>query len=309
MDALPHILTAQAFSKEFLESVFARTDEMVARGGKHYRSDALCGKKVFLLFLEPSTRTRESFAAAALALGASVRSLDNPKETMSLKKGETLSETVYTLSRYYDAIVLRQSEAYVAREAALASSVPVINAGDGPNEHPTQAILDLYTVREWHKKIDGLTVLIAGDLMYGRTVHSLVYALSLYKIKKLIFVPHPLLPLPRQVQKYAELHGIPCEETDCFWRAVPEADVIYQTRVQKERLKDEAVAADSAPKIDEHILAVTKKDACILHPLPHGGELARTALEDPRTLCFSAQEDNGLFTRMALLEMIFEQTN
>lgn len=264
----------------------------------------LKGKICATLFLEPSTRTRLSFEAAAHRLGASVITIADPG-TSSLKKGESLADTIRTVEKYADIIVMRHPEAGSAEEAVKYTKKPFINAGDGPNQHPTQSLLDIYTIKRESGGIDGKTIAFIGDLKYGRTVHSLTYILCLYKPKKIIYISPKELKVPEKYIKMLKEKGIKYEETSDLEKKMPEIDVIYMTRIQKERFESEAEYAKLKGSyiLTAKIVKMGKKSLRILHPLPRVDEIASDVDDMPQSACFR-QVENGVYMRMAILKSL-----
>src|SRR5712692_5181738 len=203
-------------------------------------SGRLNGQVMAALFYEPSTRTRLSFEAAMLRLGGRTMGTDNAREFSSAAKGETLEDTIRIVSGYADVIVLRHNEEGAARRAAAVSSVPVMNAGDGPGQHPTQALLDLYTIRDEIGRIDGIRIAMVGDLANGRTVRSLTYLLSKFRDIRICFVAPPQVAMRQDIKDHLDEHHVPWVETEDLDSVLPQVDVVYQTRIQKERFSDEA---------------------------------------------------------------------
>ncbi|HET9913093.1 MAG TPA: aspartate carbamoyltransferase [Anaerolineales bacterium] len=299
------IISVKQFSRSDLEYVFGVAHEMrgmVARVGTF---DLLKGKILANLFYEPSTRTSSSFTAAMERLGGSVIPINEVRYS-SVSKGESLPDTVRTLECYADVIVLRHPETGSAAIAAKAASKPVINAGDGIGEHPTQALLDTFTIFEelGAGQVDGMTVTMLGDLKYGRTVHSLARLLSLFKVK-INYVSPEILRLPREVMDEVAEKGIPQAEFRSLEEVLPETDVLYVTRVQKERFEDPAdyEKVKGAYVIDPEIMKAAKQDMIVMHPLPRVGEISVDFDDDPRAAYFR-QMEYGLYVRMALLAMV-----
>ncbi len=301
---LRHVVESQQFSRDLLEDVFARTQEMeavVAAGG----SQRLAGRLMASLFYEPSTRTRLSFETAMLRLGGQVVSTDRAAEFSSVSKGETLEDTIRVVGGYADVIVLRHYECGAAARAAGVSTVPVINAGDGPGQHPTQALLDLYTIRKELGRLDDLTVALVGDLANGRTVRSLCYLLARYQGIHLLFVAPSAVGMRDDIKAHLRERGVPFEDEPNLARAAARADVIYQTRIQKERFEDPAAyeRVRGIYVIDARLLNRLKRNAIIMHPLPRVDEIAPEVDRDTRAVYFR-QARNGLFVRMALLHLL-----
>ena len=299
------IISVKQFARNDLEYVFGVAHEMrgmVARVGTF---DLLKGKILANLFYEPSTRTSSSFTAAMERLGGSVIPINEVRYS-SVSKGESLPDTVRTLECYADVIVLRHPETGSAAIAAKAASKPVINAGDGVGEHPTQALLDTFTIFEelGVGEVDGMTVTMLGDLKYGRTVHSLARLLSLFKVK-INYVSPEILRLPKEVMDEVAEKGIPQAEFSALEEVLPETDVLYVTRVQKERFEDPAdyEKVKGAYVIDPEIMKAAKQDMIVMHPLPRVGEISVDFDDDPRAAYFR-QMEYGLYVRMALLAMV-----
>lgn len=296
----------QFLDRDKLADLFALAAELQDQDAKGKVEPALDGKILAAVFYEPSTRTRFSFETAMLKLGGEVVSTESAGHFSSATKGETLSDTIRIISGYADAIVLRHPEKGAAAIAAEVSAVPVINAGDGPGEHPTQALLDLYTIQKELGKVDGIEVALVGDLKYGRTVHSLLPLLSLYKGVTIRLVSPAALALPEADKEELRKNNIAFEETADLAEAAKTADVIYMTRIQKERFGD---ASEYERLKDSYILgldtlALMKGKAIIMHPLPRINEIAPEVDADPRAAYFR-QAKNGLYVRMALLRSIF----
>ena len=300
---LRHVIESQQFSRALLEDLFARAEEI--KREPHHFIGRLAGQVMAALFYEPSTRTRLSFEAAMLRLGGETMGTDNAREFSSAAKGETLEDTIRIVSGYADVIVLRHNEEGAARRAAAVSSVPVINAGDGPGQHPTQALLDLYTIRNELGRIDGVSVAMVGDLANGRTVRSLTYLLSKYKDIKLWFVAPAQVGMREDLKAHLDEHRVPWIETDDVNAVLPEVDVVYMTRIQKERFTDPQAynALKGTYRIDHDAMALMRKYAILMHPLPRVDEIAPEVDGDPRSAYFR-QARNGLHVRMALLDRL-----
>jgi aspartate carbamoyltransferase catalytic subunit len=300
---LKHVIESQQFSRSLLEELFVQTDEIKREA--HRFSGRLNGRVMAALFYEPSTRTRLSFEAAMLRLGGQTMGTDNAREFSSAAKGETLEDTIRIVSGYADVIVMRHYEEGAAKRAAAVSTVPIINAGDGPGQHPTQALLDLYTIREELRRIDGIRIAMVGDLANGRTVRSLTYLLSKFKDLKIWFVAPPQVAMRDDLKAHLTEHNIPWIETEDLDSVLPEVDVVYQTRIQKERFADPAdyQALKGIYKIDNRALDLMRKYAIVMHPLPRVDEIAPEVDADPRAAYFR-QAHNGLQIRMALLDRL-----
>lgn len=303
-----HILKSQQFDRKWLEEkFFPETDKMktlVLNGG---HTSVLAGKSVCLLFYEPSTRTRISFQQAALKLGASVVVTENAKEFSSAIKGETMKDTTRIVNSYhFDAIVIRSDYEGAAEEAASVSTAPIINAGDGAGQHPTQSLLDLYTIYEHFGKIDGLKIAFVGDLKFGRTVRSLSYLLGKFKNIEVFLVAPDELQMRDDILKYYKNHSIKYTKVKKLIEIADKADVIYMTRAQMERMGKDKKVDGSTVRLTKEVLSKVNKKSIIMHPLPRSNdfnELPEEFTSDPRVLIFK-QAENGLFTRMALLKMV-----
>ena len=302
---LHHVIEAQQFDLTTINNLFKVSEEMeqlVARGG----TDEFHTRLMATLFYEPSTRTRFSFEAAMHRLGGRVISAENAAEFSSVAKGETLEDTIRIMNGYVDVIVLRHSEVGAAKRASAVSRVPIINAGDGVGQHPTQALLDLYTIHKEIGSIDGLKIAMVGDLAQGRTVRSLAYLLSKFKDIRMYFVAPPLLKMKEDILEHLREHGIWFSEEMTLDRVLPEVDVVYQTRVQKERFGDRIADYESCRGIyilNQASLQSMKPDAIIMHPLPRLAEITMEVDQDRRAAYFR-QAQNGLFVRMALLKTL-----
>ena len=305
-----HILTTQQFlDRHRIEELFEQADRYAEADAQGTLPQILKGKILACVFYEPSTRTRFSFEAAMQKLGGSVISTENASHFSSAMKGESLKDTIQTVAQYADAIVLRHPEPGAAEVAAKVSPVPVINGGDGSHEHPTQSLLDLYTIHKELGRMDGFRIGLMGDLLYGRTIHSLIYLLScLRDINVTLMAPSPL-KLPEEYQDFLTAHRIPFHETNNLSAALPHLDVLYVTRIQKERFTDPLLYQRV-----EHTFILTKTlaetlptHAIILHPLPRVSEIPTEVDSDPRARYFQ-QTRNGLHIRMALLAATMAHT-
>jgi len=299
------IISVKQFGRDDLEYVFGVAHEMRGMVERVGTFDLLKGKILANLFYEPSTRTSSSFTAAMERLGGSVIPINEVKYS-SVSKGESLPDTIRTLECYADVIVLRHPETGSAAIAAKAARKPVINAGDGIGEHPTQALLDTFTIFEELSggSVDGMTVTMLGDLKYGRTVHSLARLLSLYKVK-INYVSPEILRMPKEVMDEVGEKGIPQAEFNSLENVLPETDVLYVTRVQKERFEDPAEyeKVKGAYVIDPEIMKAAKQEMIVMHPLPRVGEISVDFDDDPRAAYFR-QMEYGLYVRMASLAMV-----
>jgi aspartate carbamoyltransferase catalytic subunit len=298
------ILSVDQFDRGRLAWLFARADEMRQMVKEQDGSDLLKHKIMAALFYEPSTRTSSSFIAAMERLGGSTIPITQGVQYSSVSKGESLPDTIRTLEQYCDVIVQRHPEVGSAAIAAEYCSVPVINAGDGTGEHPTQALLDLFTIQEELQQLDGLKVAMVGDLRNGRTVHSLSRLLLQYNVE-LSFVSPEILRLPLDLMNDIRKAGVEVTETYHVADVIETADVVYVTRVQKERFADLAQYEQlkNFYEITPEIMAQAKQQMVLMHPLPRVGEIAYTVDSDPRAAYFR-QMQNGMYIRMALLAAV-----
>jgi carbamoyl-phosphate synthase/aspartate carbamoyltransferase len=298
-----HILSVGQFTRDDLHALFNLASEMRTQVERQGSVDTLRGRVLSTLFYEPSTRTSTSFEAAMKRCGGEV--VQVTAETSSVQKGESLSDTIRTLGCYSDAIVLRHPSVGSSKEAAKSSPVPIINAGDGIGEHPSQSLLDVFCIREELGSVNGVTVTLIGDLKNGRTVHSLVKLLSLYDVT-LNFVSPPSLQMPDYVKAEATRAGIKWYEHTNLESVIPYSDVLYATRVQKERF--DSIAEYEAVKdmyvINHDVLARAKESAIVMHPLPRLNEIDPEVDFDSRRAAYFRQMRYGLFIRMALLTMV-----
>jgi aspartate carbamoyltransferase catalytic subunit len=294
------IISIKDFSREEINHIFGVAKGMEPLASKG--SQVLRGKILATLFYEASTRTRLSFESAMQRLGGSTIGFAEA-EIASVRKGENLADTIRTVENYADVIALRHPLEGAARLAAEFSKVPIINGGSGAEEHPTQALLDLYTMVKEKGKVDGLKIALAGDLRYGRTVHSLAYALSLYDIELFLVSPETLR-MRREVLQTIKEH-VPVTEKTSLEKIVPLVDVLYVTRIQKERFPDptEYAKVKGSYRVDLQSLGEAKKDLIILHPLPRVDEIA-TEVDDTPYARYFQQVRNGIVVRMALLALI-----
>ncbi len=299
------IISVKQFQRPDLEYIFGVAHEMRGMVERIGTFNLLKGKILANLFYEPSTRTSSSFTAAMERLGGSVIPINEVRYS-SVMKGESLIDTVRTLECYADVIVLRHPETGSAEIAARAARKPIINAGDGIGEHPTQALLDLFTVFEelGVGVVDGLTITMLGDLKYGRTVHSLARLLSLYNVK-INYVSPDILRMPRELIEEIAAKGIPQAEYATLDQVLPETDVLYVTRVQKERFEnpEEYERVKDSYVITPEVMKAAKQDMIVMHPLPRVNEISVDFDDDPRAAYFR-QMEYGLYVRMALLAMV-----
>jgi aspartate carbamoyltransferase catalytic subunit len=299
---MQHLIETQQFDRDALRKLF---DLATSLEGK--RDETLKGKILASLFFEPSTRTRLSFESAMYRLGGHVLSMENASESSSASKGETIEDTIRIVNNYADVIVLRHPEAGAAERAAAVSKAPIINAGDGAGQHPTQALLDLYTIERELGHVDGVHMAIVGDLRYGRAARSIAYLLSKYKDIKLTLVSSPELAMKEDLKEHLREHKVSFRETTMLSDAMREVDVIYQTRIQKERFpnKKEYEKFKGGYVIDRAMADSMKKGAIIIHPLPRVGEIMPEVDDSPHAVYFK-QVGYGLLVRMALLRALVE---
>jgi aspartate carbamoyltransferase catalytic subunit len=302
---LHHVIEAQQFDRNTLMELFGLTTalEPVARNGGCVKYPNCI---MATLFYEPSTRTRFSFETAMHRLGGRVISTESAAEFSSVSKGETLEDTIRILNGYADMIVLRHYEVGAAQRAARVSRAPVINAGDGVGQHPTQALLDLYTIQKEIGHLDGLRIAMVGDLAQGRTVRSLAYLLGKFRNVRMWFVAPPLLKMKEDILGYLRHHGVRYEENSVLEKVLPEVDVVYQTRIQKERFGDRLADYEQCRGqyiIDRTSLELMRPEAIVMHPLPRVDEITPEVDSDPRAAYFR-QAENGLYVRMALLTLV-----
>ncbi len=297
------IISVRQFTREDLTYIFGVADEMRAVAKRVGSTDLLKGHVLACVFYEPSTRTSSSFIAAMSRLGGSVIPINEVRYS-SVTKGESLPDTIRTLESYADVIVLRHPEVGASTVAAEYARKPVINAGDGVGEHPTQALLDLFTIQSELGTIDGLHVAMVGDLRYGRTVHSLARLLCLYDVE-MTFVSPEILRLPLDVMNEVKAHGRPVRETYDVHDIIEDVDVLYITRVQRERFADQAQyeAVKDYYVVDPELMDKAKQQMIVMHPLPRVGEISYAIDDDPRAAYFR-QMENGMYIRMALLAAV-----
>ncbi|BDB03077.1 aspartate carbamoyltransferase [Clostridium botulinum] len=288
------------FSLEELEEVFKLADEIIEEPEKFLH---LCdGKILATLFYEPSTRTRFSFEAAMLRLGGQVIGFSEPNSS-SVAKGESVADTIRTVGCYADIAAMRHPKEGAPAIAAMYSDIPVINAGDGSHQHPTQTLTDLLTIRSLKGDLSNLTIGCCGDLKFGRTVHSLVKALSRYKNSKFVFMSPEELKIPDYIRKeILEKNNIEYKEVSKMEDAMAELDILYMTRVQRERFfnEDDYVRLKDSYILDGEKMKYAKKDMMVLHPLPRVNEIAYEIDQDPRG-CYFKQAKYGMYVRMALI--------
>ncbi|XP_027332392.1 aspartate carbamoyltransferase 1, chloroplastic-like [Abrus precatorius] len=303
---LDDVIEAQQFDRETLNAIFEVARSMEKIKSNSPGSQMLKGYLMATLFYEPSTRTRLSFESAMKRLGGDVLTTENAREFSSAAKGETLEDTIRTVEGYSDIIVMRHFESGAARRAAATASIPVINAGDGPGQHPSQALLDVYTIEREIGKLDGIRVGLVGDLANGRTVRSLAYLLAKYQDLKFYFVSPNVVKMKDDIKDYLTSKGVEWEESSDLMEVASKCDVVYQTRIQKERFGEKIDLYEEARGkyiVNQDVLKVMQKHAVVMHPLPRLDEITVDVDADPRAAYFR-QAKNGLYIRMALLKVL-----
>ena len=304
---MKHIISALQFNKDEIEKIISLAEKMEVECKNGEIKQVLKDKIVACIFFEPSTRTRLSFENAALKLGAKVISAENAMENTSAFKGETIEDTTKVLCIYADVLVIRHPVAGTLEKIEKVSTKVLINAGDGANQHPSQGFLDLYTIKKEHKRLNNLNIAFGGDLLNSRTLRSLLPFLRFYEGNKFYFISPKELELPGDFIKELKDSGVAFEELQSLDEKIGEFDVLYMTRVQKERFSD----TDAYNKVKdlfilkkEHLNKM-KSSAIIMHPLPKINEIELAVDEDPRAAYFR-QAENGLYVRMALLSYSLE---
>ena len=289
---------------EEINELIATANDIIANPDKY--AEKCKRKKLATLFFEPSTRTRLSFEAAMLELGGSVLGFSAANNS-SAAKGESVADTVKTVSCYADIIAMRHPKEGAPMIASMRCNVPIINAGDGGHNHPTQTLADLLTIQREKGHFDNLVVGMCGDLKFGRTVHSLIHALSRYENVKFVLISPDELKVPEYIIDELNKEGIPYVETTSLEDAMPELDILYMTRVQQERFFNEAdyIRLKDSYILNMDKLATAKKDLCIMHPLPRVNEISVAVDDDPRA-CYFKQVLNGKYIRMALILKLLE---
>ncbi|WP_405726166.1 aspartate carbamoyltransferase [Anaerotignum sp.] len=289
---------------EEINELIATANDIIANPDKY--AEKCKRKKLATLFFEPSTRTRLSFEAAMLELGGSVLGFSAANNS-SAAKGESVSDTVRTVGCYADIIAMRHPKEGAPMIASMRCDVPIINAGDGGHNHPTQTLADLLTIQREKGHFDNLVVGMCGDLKFGRTVHSLIHALSRYENVKFVLISPDELKVPEYIIDELNKEGIPYVETTSLEDAMPELDILYMTRVQQERFFNEAdyIRLKDSYILNMDKLASAKSDLCIMHPLPRVNEISVAVDDDPRA-CYFKQVLNGKYIRMALILKLLE---
>lgn len=304
--SLKNVISSEQFDREMLEELFELSDKMRSISIK---DKTLHSKIMISLFYEPSTRTRFSFESAMIKMGGTFITTENAAQFSSGAKGESLEDTIRVISGYGDVIVIRHYIEGAAHIASEVSTIPVINAGDGAGEHPTQSLLDIYTIYKEIKKIDNFSIAMVGDLANGRTVRSLTKLIAKNcKNVEIIFVSPDNVKMKDDIKNFLREKNISFREERELKKVAKEVDIIYQTRIQRERFKsiEEYEKARGIYIIDKEILDVMKDNSIIMHPLPRVDEIALTVDHDKRAAYFR-QAHNGLFVRMALLKVLLEE--
>lgn len=296
---MKNLISCNQFTKENLEELFDLADSM-KKNPENY-TETLKGKLISVMFFEPSTRTRMSFEAAIERLGGKMIITENGKENSSARKGETIEDTIKVLAGYTDAIIMRHSRDDSAEVAASVSKVPIINAGSGKSEHPTQSLLDMYTIREKRGSFDGIKVGILGDLKYGRTIHSLIEVLSLYSNVEIYALSKEAFALQDEYIEFMKEHNIKYTRCTSFDDMPKDVDVLYHTRIQSERFEGDFGKEEFI--INKQVLDTFSKDTIVMHPLPRNEEISTDIDDDDRARYFR-QAENGMWVRMALLAKI-----
>lgn len=303
---MKHLIDSMDLSLEQLEELFILTEDIM-KNESNYRE--VCKNKLMgTLFYEPSTRTRFSFEAAMLRLGGQIIGFSEASSS-SVSKGESIPDTIRTVGSYVDLIVIRHPKEGAPKYASIKSEVPIINAGDGGHQHPSQTLTDLLTIRETKGQIENQTIGLCGDLKFGRTVHSLIKSISRYKGIKFVLISPPELRIPDYIKKEVLIKGnIPFVEAETLEEVMPTIDVLYMTRVQKERFFNEAdyVRLKDTYILDKEKLETAKEDLAILHPLPRVNEISTEVDDDPRAAYFK-QVKYGMYIRMALITKMMEE--
>ena len=303
---MTNILSTKQFKKSDIESILSRAT-ILERDLKEGKVNKLLTDKVIAcVFFEPSTRTRLSFETAAIRLGANVISVENALVSSSAFKGETIEDTARILSCYADAIVMRHHTVGAVERVSLVATKPIINAGDGANQHPTQALLDVYTIRKEHGRLDNLSIAFVGDLKNSRPLHSLMPILMFYPNNTFYFISPKELVIPEDLRQELKDKNIKFVETQNLEETLPKVDVLYMTRVQKERfsnIEDYEKVKNLYLLKNEH-LELLKKEAIIMHALPRVNEID-PAIDNDKRACYFRQAQNGLYVRMAIYLYVF----
>jgi aspartate carbamoyltransferase catalytic subunit len=295
-----HLIDPMDFTVEELDSIFDLADDIIADPKKY--GDVCKGRLLATCFYEPSTRTRLSFEAAMLRLGGSVLGFSSAGSS-SASKGESVKDTIQTIACYADICAMRHPKEGAPKVASLTSPIPVINAGDGGHQHPTQTLTDLLTIRSRKKRLTDFTIGICGDLKFGRTVHSLIKALSRYSNIKFVLISPDELKIPDYIKEETlEKKNMEYKEVERLEEVISELDILYMTRVQRERFFNEAdyIRLKDSYILDKEKMTMAKEDMCVLHPLPRVNEISVEIDDDPRAAYFP-QAKYGMYVRMALI--------
>lgn len=299
---MKHVLSSDQYTREDLEELFDLADDVKAHPEKYEK--ALEGKIVAVMFFEPSTRTRMSFEAAVLKLGGKMIITENAGTNSSARKGETIEDTIKTLQGYCDAVIMRHSADDSAQRAVSVAKVPILNAGSGKAEHPTQSLLDLYTIRQKRGKIDGVKVAILGDLVYGRTIHSLLKLLCLYDNIEVYGLSKSVFALPKQYVELLEKNNIKYHVCNSFDDLPRDIDIMYHTRIQAERFEGDFGKEEFI--INKEVLNKFSDKTMVMHPLPRVNEISKDIDDDSRAVYFE-QAHNGVPIRMSLLLQVLDK--
>ncbi len=302
---MKHLIDIKDLSTDEINHLIEIAQDIIKNKEKY--SKKCDGKKIATLFYEPSTRTRLSFEAAMLELGGNVLGFSTA-DSSSVAKGESVSDTAKVISGYADIIVMRHPKEGAPLVASMKSEVPVINAGDGGHNHPTQTLTDLLTIQCEKHRLSNLTIGICGDLKFGRTVHSLIAAMARYKNIKFVLISPKELGIPEYIRKdILEKNNIPYYETNDLEKYMPDLDILYMTRVQKERFfnEDDYIRLKDAYVLDKEKLENAKENLCIMHPLPRVNEIS-VEVDDDKRACYFKQAKYGKYIRMALILELLE---
>ena len=303
---MKHLISPLDLSLQELDEILATAEEIISDPSRF--SDCCKGKKLATLFYEPSTRTRLSFEAAMLNLGGSVLGFSSA-DSSSAAKGESVADTIRVISCYADICAMRHPKEGAPYVAAQYSSIPVINAGDGGHNHPTQTLTDLLTIKNLKGRLDNLTIGFCGDLKFGRTVHSLINAMVRYPNVKFVMISPNELRIPEYLrEEVLDENNISYEETTHLEEALPKLDILYMTRVQKERFfnEEDYIRLKDSYILDKNKMTYAKEDMLVLHPLPRVNEIAVEVDDDPRAVYFK-QAKFGVYVRMALIKKLLEE--
>ncbi len=300
LSSMQHVIESQQFDKVWIQQLFEHADRLHGM-----RSESLHGRILASLFYEPSTRTRLSFESAMIRLGGSVLTTENARDFSSAIKGETLEDSIRIVGQYADLIVLRHFEVGAAVCAAKVSPVPIINGGDGAGQHPTQALLDIYTMWRERGSLDNNHIVVLGDLKHGRTARSLCYLLGKFANNRITFVSPEELRMNDDIKEYLNKHGVSFNESTDLSSLMKKADVVYQTRIQKERFENEPdyLRLKGSFTIDRTLVDTMKKGSILMHPLPRVDEI-HSSVDDSEHAVYFKQAGYGVTVRMALLETL-----